>query len=143
MVWKKDVLYSMYLFSTWKICYVKNFFLELKHDIGLKKCIFSLLENMLRKEFFFFFNWSTIVVVKNNCPLFNVPFFCLKYALVHMRYFQYFGVHLTVFPFVPLIIGPCVLAISRFNPVVGGGANGSTIHYSRNDKKVKANDWQP
>ncbi|KAJ3687446.1 hypothetical protein LUZ61_016610 [Rhynchospora tenuis] len=24
-----------------------------------------------------------------------------------------------------------------FNPVVGGGANGSTIHYSRNDKKIR------
>jgi Xaa-Pro aminopeptidase len=24
----------------------------------------------------------------------------------------------------------------RFHPVVGGGANGSVIHYSRNDKKV-------
>lgn len=27
--------------------------------------------------------------------------------------------------------------ISRFNPVVGGGANGSIIHYSRNDQKVR------
>ncbi|XP_077240436.1 metallopeptidase M24 family protein isoform X2 [Tasmannia lanceolata] len=27
-----------------------------------------------------------------------------------------------------------------FNPVVGSGANGSVIHYSRNDKKIKAGD---
>ncbi|PIA60961.1 hypothetical protein AQUCO_00300466v1 [Aquilegia coerulea] len=27
-----------------------------------------------------------------------------------------------------------------FNPVVGGGANGSVIHYSRNDQKVKEGD---
>lgn len=25
----------------------------------------------------------------------------------------------------------------RFHPVVGGGANGSVIHYSRNDQKVR------
>jgi Xaa-Pro aminopeptidase len=26
--------------------------------------------------------------------------------------------------------------MDRFHPVVGGGANGSVIHYSRNDRKV-------
>lgn len=30
------------------------------------------------------------------------------------------------------------LSINRFNPVVGGGANGSVIHYSRNDQKVSS-----
>ncbi|PKU83874.1 intermediate cleaving peptidase 55, mitochondrial isoform X1 [Dendrobium catenatum] len=28
-----------------------------------------------------------------------------------------------------------------FNPVVGGGANGSVIHYSRNDKKIQHGDF--
>ncbi|CAN6467301.1 unnamed protein product [Victoria cruziana] len=28
-----------------------------------------------------------------------------------------------------------------FNPVVGGGENGSTIHYSRNDKKIRDGDF--
>ncbi|KAK8962913.1 hypothetical protein KSP40_PGU000651 [Platanthera guangdongensis] len=28
-----------------------------------------------------------------------------------------------------------------FNPVVGGGANGSVIHYSRNDKKIEHRDF--
>lgn len=27
-----------------------------------------------------------------------------------------------------------------FHPVVGGGANGSVVHYSRNDKKIKSGD---
>lgn len=33
---------------------------------------------------------------------------------------------------------PCILLLYlRFHPVVGGGANGSVIHYSRNDGKVR------
>lgn len=32
---------------------------------------------------------------------------------------------------------PCVFPYARFHPVVGGGANGSVIHYSRNDRKVR------
>ncbi|KAK8937347.1 hypothetical protein KSP39_PZI012729 [Platanthera zijinensis] len=31
--------------------------------------------------------------------------------------------------------------LARFNPVVGGGANGSVIHYSRNDKKIEHRDF--
>ena len=31
---------------------------------------------------------------------------------------------------------PISSPVTRFNPVVGGGPNGSVIHYSRNDQKV-------
>lgn len=33
---------------------------------------------------------------------------------------------------------PISFFFARFNPVVGGGANGSVIHYSRNDQKVRS-----
>lgn len=31
--------------------------------------------------------------------------------------------------------------VARFNPVVGGGPNGSVIHYSRNDRRVSSSSY--